>query len=106
MDESEIKKKLAEMQAMLKPIQKGETTIHTEATPAPKVLPGKKPKTFAPPVEVPMTPPEVPGAPCFNAGFKYLIDSLDPEFIGKNHGKDMLMDVLGTVPTCPEGVTV
>jgi len=121
MEESEIKKKLAEMQAKLKPIEKGETTIKAEAPPAPKTTPIKKPtakeKAAAgpPPFEIPVVVVEeeemepkqaAPVTPCLTKGFKYLVDSLDPDYIGKNNGKDMLMEILGSIPTCPEGAVV
>ena len=129
MEESEIKKKLAEMQAKLKPIEKGETTIKAETSPAPKAAapplpkptPIKKPtakeKAAAgpPPFEIPVVVVEEeeiepkqasPVTPCLTKGFKYLVDSLDPDYIGKNNGKDMLMEILGSIPTCPEGAVV
>jgi hypothetical protein len=126
MEESEIKKKLAEMQSKLKPIEKGETTIKAEAPPAPKAAapplpkptPIKKPtakeKAAAgpPPFEIPVVVEEMepeqaaPVTPCLTKSFKYLVDSLDPDYIGKNNGKDMLMEILGSIPTCPEGAVV
>lgn len=117
MEIDEIKKKLAEMQSKLSPIEKGEVTIKAEpefelAKP-PKGMIKKKPtvkeKAVAGPPPFEPTPavqpePVAAGVPCLNKGFKYMIDSLDPEYIGQNNAKSMMLEILASIPSCPEGV--
>lgn len=114
MELDEIKKKMAEIFATMKPVEKVEKPpfeVVEEIPPAPQPAPKKKKSTIMPPAPAVKEPEKEPvpvgeTPPCFESGFVKMVNVLPDSYIGKYGAKDMLMGAIKEIGECSESVEV